>query len=1299
MKAVIEGMSHGNFTGPVILVSGNGGEVGIALVDGGHAIVGWVGGLACQGSTGDWTRMERQNQWFHVAVSWYPNDEIGLFLNSVRISSCGELEKYETVNSTIAEARNIFTETATNSAYLIAKSPPLVEVGYRLAVAIVNVFDNFINPCQTPESFMGLTHAQMNHFAESSFYWPMSGLLTNLAPERLKTSSVVKARDRQHVEGAALCTDGTSKSYMILSGDGEAMSNLLNSCLYSSTKCEKLMFMIDFRFNAQLPREDKEFALVRAQASDDSVGILITVHPLNELITVVFRTPYTKCINSGNLSALEQNNEAWSYLQVYVTSGEAPMLSVNEKILAPRSQGTCHIENSSAPLSRPNITIGREVAICVSDVSIVENLNTVNPMAEVCYLETDTLLQLRGEQANHRGVPDSAFDLSSFTNRVSSKQIATCFGNSMTKCPEFTLSFWLKLNGGGTVAPSNTDHMVVSSGPGTYQGFSVSVQIVARSATFNLIVVLIMPDSIYRVFVAEFGVIGTWYNIGLVVGGTGTPAGTSVEVYRNGHAYVMTSLPVMQDPFKQFPVNPSPGLYFGSAITKMTNMSSVAIAPGVVSMFGKFDRHLFFSRSWSPQSSHKILLGKCVLNETLPTTVACQEAHYCRLSRDGVCLDATVANIYTMAKGVQLISSPDALLSLLQIVVNFLQNTSTHDDAETLRKLLWSSTTLLSHLTIVKDEPEFSKAYLRMEAFAIVGFILEFIESIFDIRFVEAWSFVNEVDPLEPNGVGTMLTVLLPELVTPNQPIIEVRRGGSFIGSYLLPANSTLWNHTYLFNSQLKIIIPSMTESSPPDSEVCVFTIATLRARYFDVEMEAMSLPKVVKWTGPSTDVWALINSPLVVTSLEENARGVLPYETKYEFTVELLQPNEYADSAFARRTDSMHWKAMAVEAKGRGELEYRVKCVLWEDARPPIAASAGQWATEECEVVQANLTHVVCSCETTGTFAVAMDYIDVVETARSFWKMAGANSWKLYDTLKLALNFSGNSLSLISLLGLTACLWFKETIVDLRDQRTIKFHLIMMLAGYQICFLLYPLVEKNEFGCRATGMLMHFFVTTFLAWNTLNNFYVFGALINGILRARLKLFVCFVWLANGVVVFAMAWATEMRDYGKRIMCLPDGATGHVMLTGVTFYLLITLIACFVLLCNTDTPAYLKPAVIEALQGELYATVNITHYCVLVYSLGFAFTHLNPPYVGFIFWTANSLLGCLVTLCFGPLGKRIAVKKRRSSDIFESGKDLATSVEAQKDAEGRPPSSASFDNFGLAEDEEVVSVEFADKSD
>ena len=130
------------------------------------------------------------------------------------------------------------------------------------------------------------------------------------------------------------------------------------------------------------------------------------------------------------------------------------------------------------------------------------------------------------------------------------------------------------------------EYMILSSGPTTYQGISISAQFPSKSDTYHLLVLFITSDSIYQIVTNDFGTCGEWINVGIVVNG-GTSEGFYLEIYRNGLAYMATSSPISRDLSASYQMNPSPGIYFGSAVTTIASMANTPIASGTVSMLGR----------------------------------------------------------------------------------------------------------------------------------------------------------------------------------------------------------------------------------------------------------------------------------------------------------------------------------------------------------------------------------------------------------------------------------------------------------------------------------------------------------------------------------------------------------------------------------------------------------------------------------------------------------------------------------------------------------------------------------------
>lgn len=443
-----DGMLHTNFSSPVILLSGNGGEFGIMLDDGGHQLVGWVKSVACQGSSSILTMTSRHNQWFHVGLSWF-NEEVLLFFNGNLLPTCFGSAIYQ------EKGEKAYTETQTNNSFLLVIAPPHHNVGYRLAVSIVSIWEAFIDSEMGFADFMGLTRTEAAHFSKASFYWPMSGLLADLAPNRLITSNVDSVKDSRNVDGAAICTTDSKQSYLVLTGDYRPNgnhSNLYYSCLYDITQCSKIIFMLEFHLNGDPVSEDRDITFLTSPVEDSTAGISISVNPVQKTFTLTHRSPKMRCSCVATLSEVTDSEGGWTEFQAFITE-KSITLRINDRDL--RGLTSCKIAQSSrlkydsSPF--PKIIIGQELRVCVSNVAIIESIEQtdLNPPAIVkdCYPEVDTILPLEGKHPDQYGNPDKATDLSAFTESKTSKKLSSCFNNLMLSCSEFTFSFWVVIKG------------------------------------------------------------------------------------------------------------------------------------------------------------------------------------------------------------------------------------------------------------------------------------------------------------------------------------------------------------------------------------------------------------------------------------------------------------------------------------------------------------------------------------------------------------------------------------------------------------------------------------------------------------------------------------------------------------------------------------------------------------------------------------------------------------------------------------------------------------------------------------
>ncbi|KAM3180852.1 hypothetical protein ACTXT7_015501, partial [Hymenolepis weldensis] len=1259
-----DGMTHTNFTQPVILLTGNGGDFGIALYEGGHQLIGWVNGVACHGSSTVLTKASRHNQWFHVALSWL-SDEIYLFFNGNLLSTCKNSSVY------LNNGRQVYINTHSNNSFMLIIPPPRSVPGYRIAVSIVNIWGRIIESEMGISDFMGLIRTEEAHFAKASHYWPMNGLLTDLAPGRFLTSNVVRVKDRQNVDGAAMCTTNSKQSYLVLTGDvrpGGKNTNLFYSCLYDTSQCNKIIFMLDFRLNGDPGYVDHDYVLLTSPLERDNVGITITLNPVKQLLKVEHRNRVLSCNSWANLSEVTHTRDEWTNLQASIAD-ECITLRLNDiQSLNPTSctPGQFSFLNyNSSPF--PKIVIGEELGVCVSNVAIFESSKQSDPdspaLVEVCYPGADAIFPLEGSLPNRFGNPNKATDLSTFTERKTSKKMCSCFNNLMVSCSEISLSFWLFIKRMDSSIVDTNNYLVMSTGPTTYQGISVTVEYPTTPDNFNLIIKLVTADSIYQMYSSNFWKINEWVNVGIVATAGEDSMGISMELYRNGYSLMTTSSPLIKDASICYPKNPSSGVYFGASIATISNMNAARIASGGVSMFvncesyilvdkperyieasGDLDSPAFWLRRvascGTPSSSYMHLMGECGTNETLPENVPCQSAPNCRVSTNGVCLDNSV------------------------ILEEILRNKSLIRGSEDEKKLLWSGVVLFNRLSVVEQSSAFELELLQPRAEDIFDFLLKFLETLFSKDHKDTWTELRNTYLSKPPEIVEAMAAILRTLRFIHSSPIVISRESNFVASFSSFQNTPNFN-----GMQPMQIIEPLTRSR--NSDVKTYTISILTADTSSETMDVFSLPKSYSWKDSEDDIKvksASINSPVLTSSVrpETSVKNTL-----YDYTINLIVENEYKEGATARRTDSMHWKAKKVKETGEGLMEHEVKCVYWDEA------NGNTWSSKQCFVVESNLTYTVCRCSKTGSFAVAMTYPD---ENGSFWKMAGAESLKWFKAFKLILNIAGNSISVASLVVLALYLSRKNTLPELRDHTKVKLNLTVAFLGYHLCFIIFPLMEEIEVGCKTIGALEHFFTYAALGWQCLNSCYIFNALINGKLRALLKMSFFIAWVVNIVIITAVVCSTSASDYGAGLMCSPTGLSGYIAMTEAGLFLLVSLAACTIMLCNIDAPAYLNPRIIEALENEVYGSVTMTAFSLVVFVLGVIMIYVNPPYVVFIFWILNSVQGCLVAIVLGLLDKSNVIRKRKSSESVETSQILGNSLNYTR--EGGEGEMNAFSEFG-----------------
>ncbi|VDN15102.1 unnamed protein product [Dibothriocephalus latus] len=563
-----------------------------------------------------------------------------------------------------------------------------------------------------------------------------------------------------------------------------------------------------------------------------------------------------------------------------------------------------------------------------------------------------------------------------------------------------------------------------------------------------------------------------------------------------------------------------------------------------------------------------------------------------------------------MAKSRRLIFDPVGLIELLRVAKRLLDRTDTYPTKNEETRLLWAASALLSRLAGVDYSDRTRMLFLIIQFEDDSEFLLEMAQALQNVTFSQTLAEMRNVTAMAGSGLlsavgGFLENVFAHNATTASSSMknccsvltqVEKNKFGLFKrprrlsswtdGGYLMP-NFKIY---YVEKGNFPLDIPSKwPKKAGEEEEAVIISFVRFEAVLPNITLDLLALPRIANWTAADhnqTGDGSLkpTGGLLPINSGIQRVSALTPrltqnVEVHYEAAIPLIVQNEYKAVAFARINDAMHWKARETAAVGSSEMEFGVQCVHWK------GAPDNHWDPSVCTQVTGSLTSVTCRCKQAGIFAVAMESPEFGGHPASYWWVAGAPSLRVFNLLKVCLNAGGNSLSFLALISLCVYLYKKETEPELVGQNKIKINFTLALAGYHLIFMFIPFLEQFRAGCLFSSLGLQLFGSAYLAWHMCQCFYLFGALINGTLANTIKLYIFIGWIVGPVIVF-IDCVSSFDDYGLGRLCLPgpESASMFVYICQAAILLLLSIVCCFILLCNVDTPAYLKPLIVEALQ-------------------------------------------------------------------------------------------------------------------
>ncbi|KAF6768669.1 hypothetical protein AHF37_11585, partial [Paragonimus kellicotti] len=471
---------------PVILFTGAGGKFGMAINHTADELAAWVQIRSTSTTERSWWCRAsglglRQNtanmQWMHYGLVWGPlpdSDEVVLriLLNGRERAQCSSDDhntvkpEFVWVQDAALRAAKLYNETETNrESFILLSVGGLEPVDATMSVALMALTPTVLTGSSVIK-LLGLDYTQYLTFHISTFYWPISGFFRKLTPGRITPLRVTSVYNSQDVYAGAMCTDGTNQSYIALSGDlmnKNGQTNLGDACIINPTKCYSYVFIMECKqpkllSSETLPNLDVEMELFRTapiNAPLNTVGLTIAISSNGQRLLVTARSEFRTLSNSVPLTAVNMSNK-WIKLEI-IYKEKLLVIRNAGVILASSINGSMKMEQnqplSSIEAANLNVFVGRGYPICVSEVATIDVPVGEDPESLInsgtaiyCYPESDFLLELKGMQTDHVGLPKSARSLQELISPFRLSQSPCLYNPNNCEQGSFTLSFWIRVD-------------------------------------------------------------------------------------------------------------------------------------------------------------------------------------------------------------------------------------------------------------------------------------------------------------------------------------------------------------------------------------------------------------------------------------------------------------------------------------------------------------------------------------------------------------------------------------------------------------------------------------------------------------------------------------------------------------------------------------------------------------------------------------------------------------------------------------------------------------------------------------
>ncbi|KAF5404829.1 hypothetical protein PHET_01649 [Paragonimus heterotremus] len=736
-----EAIDHSGPANPIVILTGVGGSLGIALSEDGDVLAGWVRDITTNGttwmcSTGSlgFLTGRRKFQWTHLAIVWdgpLSQGFLRLFVNGLERERCpsdktNSEQERRWFDIAMWFATFLYQRTNTNpKPYLLLCSELLEHVQSSLTVKWVTLDTTALTGVQIAK-VMGVQQYQLQEWQLASMYWPVDQLATQLYPHRIHTMNTSYSLNQYGTARGALCTHGTELSYIELRGDnlnGSGYSNLLNSCVVNSTICSTFTLSLVFMLSQIPGRNIGPRELFRSNPMDSpsdviSTQLIISPDGQNLIVTVVGER--MKSFSSVSLKELNQPNR---WITLDVTLEQNKIISIfRNGILINKPSETVITQQKARYLSsvyreKQHLLVGRGLQMCLSSVAVVEDemadIHSAEASVATCYIDVGYLAFPNPSDFLQSGLDNSEKLLNRFVSDLVKTPIVPCLYDP-DRCSEsgLSLSIWVNIEwieSKARIYNSSTGQAIsavlFSSGAPLNRG--ILLEVISNSDDYGFRCSVRTVDKMWTVSLPNVITVNTWMNLGLTWSFPADRTRGTLAIYLDGVFVKSTSLhqQVMHtsDLANELLYGPA------YAISVPTDTERSALLNGWISNFAFWSSTV--ASCSSPQQTHARLRGECEVNVSIPATATCMKLDECTETLGDVCLDPTVENLCHMTAQLDRIINSDSYEQLLLLATSLMNNslmhTATEIDRDQMKSVL-SSTVEIFTRWLGKVEQRFS---------------------------------------------------------------------------------------------------------------------------------------------------------------------------------------------------------------------------------------------------------------------------------------------------------------------------------------------------------------------------------------------------------------------------------------------------------------------------------------------------------------------------------------------------------------------------------------------------------------